>query len=167
MFFYRLGIDIGETSIGWFILKLNERMEVCDIVDGGVYIFPDGREAKSREPLSVSRRMARGIRRNNDRKKSRKRRLIRLLVETGIWPKSVEEQKKLESLDPFVLRQKAVNEKISLPELGRALFHLNQGRGFKSNRKSDGKESESGKIKLAVQALEAQLAEQGCQTYGE
>lgn len=167
MFFYRLGIDIGETSIGWFILKLNERMEVCDIVDGGVYIFPDGREAKSREPLSVSRRMARGIRRNNDRKKSRKRRLIRLLVETGIWSKSVEEQKKLESLDPFVLRQKAVNEKISLPELGRALFHLNQGRGFKSNRKSDGKESESGKIKQAVQALESQLAEQGCLTYGE
>ena len=168
MFFYRLGIDIGETSIGWFILKLNERMEVCDIVDGGVYIFPDGREAESsRKPLSVSRRMARGIRRNNDRKKSRKRRLIRLLVETGIWPKSVEEQKKLESLDPFVLRQKAVNEKISLPELGRALFHLNQGRGFKSNRKSDGKANENGKIKLAVQALETQLAEQKCQTYGE
>ena len=90
-----------------------------------------------------------------------------MLVETGIWSKSVEEQKKLESLDPFVLRQKAVNEKISLPELGRALFHLNQGRGFKSNRKSDGKESESGKIKQAVQALESQLAEQGCLTYGE
>lgn len=36
--FYRLGVDIGETSIGWFILRLNEYMEVCDIIDGGVYI---------------------------------------------------------------------------------------------------------------------------------
>lgn len=54
--FYRLGIDIGETSIGWFILQLDKKLEICDIVDGGVYIFPDGREAKSREPLSVSRR---------------------------------------------------------------------------------------------------------------
>lgn len=165
--FYRLGIDIGETSIGWFILQLDKKLEICDIVDGGVYIFPDGREAKSREPLSVSRRTARGIRRNLDRKNNRKRRLIRLLEETGIWPDGIAEQKKLEALDPFVLRQKAVNEKISLPELGRALFHLNQRRGFKSNRKSDGKESESGKIKLAVQALETQLAEQGCRTYGE
>lgn len=164
--FYRLGIDIGETSIGWFILQLDDKMEICDIVDGGVYIFPDGREANSREPLSVSRRMARGIRRNHDRKNNRKRRLIRLLAESGIWPEDVTEQKKLVALDPFVLRQKAVNEKISLPELGRALFHLNQGRGFKSNRKSDGKENESGKIKQAVQALETQLAEQGCQTYG-
>lgn len=165
--FYRLGIDIGETSIGWFILQLDKKLEICDIVDGGVYIFPDGREAKSREPLSVSRRTARGIRRNLDRKNNRKRRLIRLLEETGIWPDGIAEQKKLEALDPFVLRQKAVNEKISLPELGRVLFHLNQRRGFKSNRKSDGKESESGKIKLAVQALETQLAEQGCRTYGE
>ena len=90
-----------------------------------------------------------------------------MLEETGIWPDGIAEQKKLEALDPFVLRQKAVNEKISLPELGRVLFHLNQRRGFKSNRKSDGKESESGKIKLAVQALETQLAEQGCRTYGE
>lgn len=165
--FYRLGIDIGETSIGWFILQLDKKLEICDIVDGGVYIFPDGREAKSREPLSVSRRTARGIRRNLDRKNNRKRRLIRLLEETEIWPDGIAEQKKLEALDPFVLRQKAVNEKISLPELGRVLFHLNQRRGFKSNRKSDGKESESGKIKLAVQALETQLAEQGCRTYGE
>ena len=43
--FYRLGIDIGETSIGWFILQLDKKLEICDIVDGGVYIFPDGREA--------------------------------------------------------------------------------------------------------------------------
>ena len=47
--FYRLGIDIGETSIGWFILQLDKKLEICDIVDGGVYIF---RTAEKPSPAS-------------------------------------------------------------------------------------------------------------------
>ena len=49
-------------------------------------------------------------------------------------------------------------------ELGRALFHLNQRRGFKSNRKADQDSGESGVIKEASEALEAQMVESDART---
>lgn len=165
--FYRLGIDLGETSIGWCILQMNEKGELIGIVDLGVYIFPDGREAKSRTPLSVTRREARGSRRNRDRYLRRRERVISELINTGLWPDNLTERKKLEGIDPYDLRARAIKEEVSLPELGRALFHLSQRRGFKSNRKSDSKENESGKIKQAILSLQEKLKEKGYQTIGE
>ncbi len=49
-------------------------------------------------------------------------------------------------MDPYALRALGLTEKLSLHELGRALFHINQRRGFKSNRKMDAKSNEGGKI---------------------
>ena len=43
--------------------------------------------------------------------------------------------KQLQSLNPLVLRAAALTEKLPAYHIGRALFHLNQRRGFKSNRK--------------------------------
>lgn len=164
---YRLGLDLGETSLGWCILQMNEQGEIIGVVDLGVYIFSDGRDAKSREPLSVTRREARGSRRNRDRYLRRRERIIEQLIKAGLWPENVAERKALESLNPYELRANAIQKEISLSELGRALFHLSQRRGFKSNRKSDSKKNESGKIKQASEALEAKLKEKGCHTYGE
>lgn len=48
--------DIGSNSIGWAVLKLNDRLEAVDIINAGARIFSDGREAQSGEPLAVKRR---------------------------------------------------------------------------------------------------------------
>lgn len=52
-------------------------------------------------------------------------------------------------------------------ELGRAIFHLNQRRGFKSNRKADSGDDDKGKIKQAARKLESAMAESGARTLGE
>ena len=47
-------------------------------------------------------------------------------------------------LDPYKCRVKCINEKAELFEIARALYHLNQRRGFKSNRRAGS--SEDGKM---------------------
>jgi len=75
--------------------------------------------------------------------------------------------KRLETLDPYELRAAALDEKLEPHHLGRTLFHLNQRRGFKSNRKTDRNPSESGKIASGAQALDEAMESEGARTLGE
>ena len=49
------------------------------------------------------------------------------------------------------------------------LFHLNQRRGFKSNRRADRKsaDDEKGKIRLGVKRLQEEMRAKGARTFGE
>lgn len=162
---YRLGLDLGTNSIGWCMLRLNNNVEPVAVIKAGVRIFHDGRTS-DKEPLAVERRNARSARRNLDRKISRRKHLLISLVKYGLLPANESERKGLAILNPYELRCKAVNEKIELYEIGRALMHLSKRRGFKSNRKID-KESDSGKIKPAIERLKNKMKEQGKKTVGE
>ena len=166
---YRLGLDVGATSLGWWIWEENEDGEVIRAVDGGVRIFSDGRVPKSGTSLAQARRTARGARRRRDRYLKRRARLMSQLVGLGLMPKDETKRKELEKKDPYVLRARAIKQPIAAFELGRALFHLNQRRGFKSNRIADGgnDERDSGKIRSGINELDGRLSGSGCQTIGE
>ncbi len=163
---YRLGIDLGTTSLGWCVLKLDKGSPI-DIVDMGIRIFDDGRDAKSKEPLAVTRRTARSIRRRLERYKRRRQNLMNALIKAGLMPKDILERKNLEKLDPYALRTRGLDEKLALFEFGRAIFQLNQRRGFKSNRKSDKKMKETGPIKEGIKNLRSQLESTKARTLGE
>lgn len=164
---YRLGIDLGATSLGWSLIELDNSNEPVKLERVGVRIFPDGRDAKSKEPLNVTRRIARGIRRNRDRYLQRRNDLMEYLFENNLMPTSIIERKKLERLDPYLLRGKGLDEKLTLFEFGRAIFHLNQRRGFKSNRKLDAQDNESSVMKTAIIELMEKLQETDSRTLGE
>ena len=68
---------------------------------------------------------------------------------------------------PYKLRAKGLNEKLSLYEFGRVLFHLNQRRGFKSNRKTGKAKKEDGKVNEEATELQRLIEENGCRTLGE
>ncbi|MDR2902630.1 MAG: type II CRISPR RNA-guided endonuclease Cas9 [Lactobacillales bacterium] len=163
---YVLGLDVGETSLGWCILK-KENSEIKKIEDMGVRIFSNSREAKSQEPLSVARRNAKGARRNRDRKKQRLANLIILLKEEGLLPKENDAFKELEKKNPYELRARALDEVLGPYMMGRALLHICQRRGFKSNRKSDKKDSDASGMKIAMQDLSKKIGEAGKRTLGE
>lgn len=164
---YRLGLDLGTNSIGWCMIRLNTANEPVAVVKAGVRIFHDGRtNDKDKKPLAVIRRDARSARRNLDRKISRRNHLLKKLIEYGLLPANESERKGLAILNPYELRCKAVNEKIDLYKIGRVLMHLSKRRGFKSNRKVD-KESDSGKIKPAIERLKRKMEEQNKKTVGE
>jgi len=165
---YRLGIDIGVNSLGWCAFALDGEDRPAGILGVGTRLFTDGRDPKTGTSLAVDRRRARGLRRRRDRYLLRRADLVKALVRHGLMPDTAEARKELERLDPYELRARALDEEIPLHEFGRALFHLHQRRGFKSNRKTDkAADKDAGKIKVAVSELRARINETGTRTLGE
>jgi CRISPR-associated endonuclease Csn1 len=164
---YRLALDLGSTSLGWAMLRLNTADEPCAVIKAGVRIFSDGRNPKDGSSLAVTRREARSMRRRRDRLLKRKTRMTKTLIEHGFFPADEELRKELEPLDPYELRARGLDEKLEPEEFARVLFHINQRRGFKSNRKTDKKDNDSGALKTAINRLRANLVELNCRTVGE
>jgi CRISPR-associated endonuclease Csn1 len=128
---YRLGLDLGTNSIGWCVTDLGKpdkggRMHPVRIRRMGVRIFPDGRDPQSGASLAQERRLPRSARRRRDRFLDRRAALMNLLIHHGLMPADPAERKALEALDPWRLRAEGLDRRLTLPELGRAIFHLNQ-----------------------------------------
>ena len=164
---YRLGLDLGSSSIGWCMIRLDRDSRPRAIIRMGTRIFPDGRNPKDGSSLAVTRRMARQARRRRDRLLKRKAAMTDALVRRGFFPEDRQERKALEQLNPYELRRKGLYEPLTPHEFARALFHINQRRGFKSNRKTDAKDQDSGLIKKSISELREQLEEGNYKTVGE
>ena len=164
---YRLALDLGSTSLGWAMVRLNANDEPCAVIKAGVRIFSDGRNPKDGSSLAVTRREARAMRRRRDRLLKRKTRMMRTLIVHGFFPEDIEERKALETLNPYELRAKGLGSAMSGSEFARALFHINQRRGFKSNRKTDKKDNDSGALKTAIKKLREALTAGNCTTVGQ
>ena len=165
---WRLGADLGTNSLGWAVIELDEDDVPVRVVTAGSRIFSDGRDPKSGASLAFDRRAARSMRRRRDRFKQRQAALLKHLTLAGLFPEDAAERKALEGLDPFELRARALDERLPLHHVGRALFHLNQRRGFKSNRKADrGKNDDSGKIRVGVDRLHEAMRDAGAETLGD
>lgn len=164
---YRLALDIGTSSIGWCLIRLNAKAEPIAIIRMGARVFPDGRNPKDGSSLAVTRRGARQMRRRRDRLLKRKARMMASLTRLGLFPQDEAQRRQLVNLDPYTLRKKGLYEALTGPEFARALFHINQRRGFLSNRKTDKKDSDSGTLKKAISELRTKLNEESCQTLGE
>ncbi|WP_420146055.1 type II CRISPR RNA-guided endonuclease Cas9 [Sphingobium sp.] len=150
---WRLGADLGTNSLGWAAVELDAATDgkPVAILATGSRIFSDGRDPKSGASLAMDRRDARAMRRRRDRFQQRQRALIKYLIADGLFPADEEARKAMAAIDPYAVRARALDEALTLPELGRALFHLNQRRGFKSNRKADRKaEDDMGKIAVGI-----------------
>lgn len=166
---YRLALDLGSTSLGWAMIRLNAENPPAPVavIKAGVRIFSDGRNPKDGSSLAVTRRDARSMRRRRDRLLKRKARMIRSLVEHGFFSSDEAERKALVTLNPYALRAKGLDATLTPAEFGRALFHINQRRGFKSNRKTDKKDNDSGALKTAINKLRESIKTEKCRTVGE
>ncbi|HUO44208.1 MAG TPA: type II CRISPR RNA-guided endonuclease Cas9, partial [Burkholderiales bacterium] len=158
---YRLALDLGSTSLGWAMIRLDTHDNPCAVIRAGVRIFSNGREpARPGEvgtSLAATRRAARAMRRRRDRLLKRKHRMMALLLKHHFFPTDEATRKALERLNPYELRAKGLDKPLTPAEFARALFHINQRRGFKSNRKTDKKADDSGALKSAISALHQQL----------
>ena len=164
---YRLALDLGSTSLGWAMIRLAANDTPCAAIKAGVRIFSDGRHPKDGSSLAVTRREARAMRRRRDRLLKRKTRMMQTLIAHGLFPKLEAERKALETLNPYTLRAKGLDAALTPAEFGRALFHINQRRGFKSNRKTDKPDNDSSALKNAIKTLRQKLLDTGSRTVGE
>ncbi len=162
----RLGLDIGVNSVGFALVR--EENNESKIEKLGVRIvtedpnfhgkFYQGNTASK----NAERRLNRGARRNLDRYQLRRDKLIEILEDTGMMPDE-DLLLKISSLELYELRYRAIQEKLSLPELGRIFYHLNQKRGFQSSRKGNNEENETEYKKKLKENSEGL----GSQTIGE
>ncbi len=128
-------------------MKINNDGDPYEILAAGSRIFAEGRDNKSKATLAATRREKRSARRRRDRFKQRQRFLLSELVKAGLFPESAEQRESLRNLNPLELRAKAISDQpMNAFHIGRALFHLNQRRGFKSNRKDQSEETRSGGV---------------------
>jgi CRISPR-associated endonuclease Csn1 len=164
---YRLGLDLGPSSIGWAALTLDETGVPCGVLDLGVRIFSDGRHPKDGTSLAAQRRGPRGMRRNRDRYLQRRKALLNALTRAGLMPADESARTAVARLDPWSLRAAALQRALRPEELGRALFHLNQHRGFRSNRKTDLGNKQGRLIDAAARDTAHLMHQTGHQTIGE
>jgi CRISPR-associated endonuclease Csn1 len=167
-----LGLDLGPNSIGWAIIRTDtpDEQSPMGIVRTGVRIFQEAVDAKTRTPKNQARRDARGARRLLARYRMRRDLLVKICVSAALLPadeaKRNELLKDLNNYDPYDLRKKGLDNELTPYEFGRVLYHLNQRRGFKSNRKGK-KDAESGEIKESIKNLKAAFESKGLRTLGE
>ncbi len=137
-----LGLDLGSSSIGWALIHQPETDdEKYHIAGMGVRIIPlskdDADEFSKGNAISknANRTLKRGVRRSMHRYKMRKQFLTAVFNTLDMMPGK--ELFTLSATELYGLRSRAVKEQITLQELARILFHLNQKRGYKSNRKAN------------------------------
>ena len=152
-----LGLDLGTNSIGWAI-RDNNIDNKNQILDSGVLVFSQGvGEEKGVEfSLASERTKKRASRKLYSRRKQRKSDLLKLLIENGMCPLTIDELNNWAvytkgkpniyptenfefsewlKINPYEARSNASNNPVSNFEFGRALYHICQRRGFKSGRK--------------------------------
>ena len=179
-----LGLDLGTNSIGWAIRDTNKKGN--QILDSNVIVFPKGVGEKEGKEFSMAseRTKNRAKRKLYKRRKKRKTDLLKLLIENGFCPLTIDEltiwseYKKGQEMkypatnfeftewlkiNPYEVRAKAVNQIVSKKELGRALYHMCQRRGFKSGRK----DADAGKDLEQYKKEQEILAQSGFKTLGE
>lgn len=135
-----VGLDVGSNSVGWAVVEMSgERLEKIHGI--GSRIIPMGDEKKEFEQgakitKNAVRRQKRSMRRNHHRYKLRRANLVKVLHLINAWPKGLGERPDsdapvLTSLQLYGLRAMAAEDPVSLQELGRILYHMNQRRGYK------------------------------------
>lgn len=165
---YRFAFDLGTHSIGWAVFEIDDKGALLCLVDAGVRIFDDSRDPKDAKPLGERRRIPRSARRRRDRFLQRRQKLMSMLLGFGLIPEDAKARKALAEVDPYHLRGEALDRPLAPHEIGRVLIHLNQRRGFKSNRKTDTDAGdEKGKIASAAERLEEKMKAANARTFGE
>lgn len=189
-----LGIDTGTNSLGWAII--DKENGVANLVEKGTNIFPEGvKIEKGIESSKAAERTGhRSVRKHYWRRKVRKIRLLTILSQNHLCPpldhhtlrlwrlKKVYPDNELfmdwqrtddnANVNPYRFRYMCLTQKLDLDNmtqryiLGRALYHLNQRRGFLSNRKEATKESE-GAVKEGISNLKSDMEAASCEYLGE
>ncbi|WP_288333099.1 type II CRISPR RNA-guided endonuclease Cas9 [uncultured Porphyromonas sp.] len=133
-----LGLDLGVGSIGWCLIALDAQGDPAEILGMGSRVVPltnlgDDKAFSKGEAFTANQKRTarRTMRRGFARYQLRRYRLRRELEKVGMLPDAALIQ--LPLLELWELRERAATagERLTLPELGRVLCHINQKRGYR------------------------------------
>ena len=131
---YFLGLDLGSGSIGWAVIEKQNGIPVRIIALGSriVPLTPNESDNFSQgKAVSINqqRTQKRTARKTLDRYQMRRALLCKTLTDNDMNPTHKLMCASKEEL--WKMRSDAATQQISLKEIGRVLYHINQKRGFK------------------------------------
>lgn len=143
-----LGLDLGVGSIGWALIE-TENDKPKQIIGMGSRIVPiskdDSDQFSKGQAISknADRTARRTTRKGYDRYQLRRALLTQILRQNGMLPERMDEH----VIDLWKLRSDAATEgrQLSLPQIGRVLYHINQKRGYKHAKADDNGDSKQTK----------------------
>lgn len=133
-----LGLDLGVGSIGWCLIALDAQGDPAEILGMGSRVVPLNNATDAADfsigkafTANQKRTARRTMRRGFARYQLRRYRLRRELEKVGMLPDAALIQ--LPLLELWELRERAATagRRLTLPELGRVLCHINQKRGYR------------------------------------
>ena len=133
-----LGLDLGVGSIGWCLIALDAQGDPVEILGMGSRVVPLNNATDAADfsigkafTANQERTARRTMRRGFARYQLRRYRLRRELAKVGMLPDAALIQ--LPLLELWELRERAATagRRLTLPELGRVLCHINQKRGYR------------------------------------
>lgn len=147
---YRLGIDLGTSSIGTAVYELDEDKNITRLLHLDSYIFGEPIAPKEMVTLNTARRAARLMRKQIERKAARLRKIKYMAESLGVTRDDLLADKE----DVIALRAKAVEEELTLPQLIKVFCHIVKNRGYKGTLSAE----ERGVIGKKLSQTSAQLA---------
>ena len=133
-----LGLDLGVGSIGWCLIALDAQGDPAEILGMGSRVVPLNNATDAADfsigkafTANQERTARRTMRRGFARYQLRRYRLRRELEKVGMLPDAALIQLPLLELWELRERAAAAGERLTLPELGRVLCHINQKRGYR------------------------------------
>lgn len=165
--------DIGVASIGWAFIE-NEVLQDC-----GIRIFTKAENPKTGASLALPRREARGVRKRLARRRGRLNTIKQLLCKEfglqledylsndGELPKAYTASKANPLKSPYELRTLALSQKLDSKDLVRVILHIAKHRGYGNKHAKESKDTESGKVKKAIESNRKTLAEKDYRSVGE
>ena len=167
-----LGLDLGTNSIGWAVVNADENGKPVSIERMGSRIVPltpdDANEFTTGNAISKnkSRTEKRTARKGYDRYQLRRGNLTKELRQLKMLPD--EKLIKLPVLELWETRAKAATKgiQLTLPEIGRVLYHINQKRGYKHAKSDENADTKQKAYVAEVNARFALIKERG-QTIGQ
>ncbi len=157
---YTLGLDLGIASVGAALLTDNK------ILGLHVRTFDKAENAKDGESLNLIRREARSSRRRLRRRAHRLLRLCRLLKREGLIDHAKPDAFRL-NISPWQLRSEGLDRLLDKKEWATVLYHIVKHRGFQSNRKSELKDKDIGKMLSGVSTNKKKMEAKNYRTIGE
>lgn len=164
-----LGLDLGVGSIGWALIEMDNDTPT-NILGIGSRIVPlttdDSTQFQKGQTITknAERTARRTARKGYDRYQLRRAKLTETLRKHGMLPERTDEH----IIDLWQLRADAATEgkQLTLPQIGRVLYHINQKRGYKHSKADVSADSKQTKYVAEVNDRYKKLQERH-QTIGQ
>lgn len=148
-----LGLDLGVGSIGWALIETenNQPKQILGIGSRVVPISKDDNDQFSKGQAitkNADRTQRRTARKGYNRYQMRRALLTQALRNNNMLPERMDEN----VIDLWKLRSDAATEghQLTLPQIGRVLYHINQKRGYKHSKADENGDSKQTKYVEAV-----------------